>query len=155
MASLHRNSNSQFGLNFDNYIGSLPQINSLKDNWIDFFIENRLEKLVELCYNSQLLDNKTKNQFNQLYYRLDKLIPNEKPSLIHGDLWSGNVIVNQKGEVCLVDPAVYYAHREIELAFTFLFGSNPEEFYKTYNEIFPLEKAWKSRIDLFNLYPLN
>lgn len=154
LASLHKNTNSTFGLNFDNYIGSLTQINTTKDSWTDFFIENRLEKLVALCYDYQLIDYQTKKQFNQFYSRLEKLIPKENPSLIHGDLWSGNVIVNQKGEVCLVDPSVYYAHREIELAFTFLFGSHPEEFYKTYNENFPLEKDWRKRIDLFNLYPL-
>jgi len=154
LASLHKNTNSTFGLNFDNYIGSLPQNNTAQDNWTDFFIENRLEKLVALCYDSQLLDYQTKKQFAILYSKLGNLIPKENPSLIHGDLWSGNVIVNQNGEVCLVDPSVYYAHREIELAFTFLFGSHPEEFYKTYNENFPLEKDWRKRIDLFNLYPL-
>jgi protein-ribulosamine 3-kinase len=73
---------------------------------------------------------------------------------LHGDLWSGNVMCDETGSVCIIDPAVYFGHREAEIAFTNLFGAFPSDFYDTYNQVFPLEKQWRSRIDLFNLYPL-
>jgi 5-methylthioribose kinase len=120
---------------------------------IDFFILERLEPLVKIAYNKRLIDNKLNKQFNILYSKLNSLIPQECPSLIHGDLWSGNFISDENGEVCIIDPAVYYGHREAEIAFTKMFGGFSHSFYEYYNDYFPLEKDWQKRIDLFNLYP--
>src|SRR5690606_14530146 len=80
--------------------------------------------------------------------------PQEKPALLHGDLWSGNLMINERGEPTLIDPAVYYGHREAELAFTQLFGGFEPEFYQAYHEAFPIAKGFDSRVDLYNLYPL-
>jgi fructosamine-3-kinase len=83
-----------------------------------------------------------------------ELFPVEPPSLLHGDLWSGNFMTDVSGHPCMYDPAVYYGHREMDLAMTKLFGGFPEQFYAVYNECFPLEKGWQERMDLCNLYPL-
>lgn len=154
LAQLHKNTALFFGLDHDNYIGSLQQSNRQTQKWIEFFISQRLEPLVTKAIASGLLDSQTAQRFDRLFSKLDQLIPEEKPALLHGDLWSGNVMTDEKGEVCLIDPAVYYGHREVDLAFSTLFGAFPVEFYDVYNESFPLEKGWKQRIDLFNLYPL-
>jgi protein-ribulosamine 3-kinase len=154
LAQLHKNTAPIFGLDHDNYIGSLPQSNRQTQKWTEFFVAQRLEPLVTKAVASGLLDSQTAQRFDRLFSKLDQLIPEEKPALLHGDLWSGNVMTDEHGEVCLIDPAVYYGHREIDLAFSTLFGAFSAEFYEAYNEAFPLEKGSKQRIDLFNLYPL-
>jgi protein-ribulosamine 3-kinase len=154
LAILHRNTAPFFGLDHDNYIGSLPQINHYNPSWPDFFISSRLQPLVKQAFSQGLADKELVRLFDQLYNRFDSLIPDENPALLHGDLWSGNVITDEHGQVCLIDPAIYYGHREADVAFSTLFGSFPDIFYQAYNENFPLEKNWQHRIDLFNLYPL-
>ncbi len=154
LASLHQHTDDKFGLDHNNYIGSLPQLNKKCADFPEFFISRRLEPLVAKAVDTGYFDSLTAKKFDSLYGKLAQLIPEEKPALLHGDLWSGNVITDELGNVCLVDPAVYFGHREAELAFSTLFGAFPVEFYDVYNESFPLEKGWKQRIDLFNLYPL-
>jgi fructosamine-3-kinase len=82
------------------------------------------------------------------------LMPKEPPALVHGDLWSGNLMVDEQGNPCLVDPAVYYGHREMDIAFSRLFGGFSHDFYLSYHEAFPMEPGIENRIDLYNLYPL-
>lgn len=93
-------------------------------------------------------------KFNNLFKILSSIIPSEKSSLLHGDLWSGNYLTDQNGSACLVDPAVYFGFRESDIAMTKLFGGFDHAFYESYNEEFPLQKNWEERIDIFNLYPL-
>jgi fructosamine-3-kinase len=154
LASLHRNSNNTFGLDRSNYIGSLPQVNDPTPAWIDFFIEKRLVFQLKIAVDGHVLDKNTVRQFERLYLKLSSLLPIEKPSLLHGDLWSGNVIADESGQPCLIDPAVYYGHREAELAFTTLFGGFDDRFYRSYDEAYPLVSGYDKRIDLYNLYPL-
>jgi protein-ribulosamine 3-kinase len=154
LASLHRKTSDGFGLDRDNYIGSLKQINTRKSNWMDFFVENRLDVQLRLAVDQQKLDNNTVAKFNSLYKKLNRILPEEKPSLLHGDLWSGNLITNANGDPCLIDPAVYYGHREAEIAFTKLFGGFQHSFYDSYNSEFPLQPSFESRVDIYNLYPL-
>jgi fructosamine-3-kinase len=85
---------------------------------------------------------------------LPELLPEEKPALVHGDLWNGNVISNIEGLPCLIDPAAYYGHREVDLAMMKLFGGFDETFYLCYNDFYPLESGWSDRSDIYNLYPL-
>ena len=92
--------------------------------------------------------------FEALYPNLTSLLSEEKPALLHGDLWSGNIITTAKGEPCLIDPAVYYGCREVDLAMTKLFGSFPTEFYEAYDQTYPLMPDYEDRFDLYNLYPL-
>jgi fructosamine-3-kinase len=98
--------------------------------------------------------NSELSQFERLYHKLPGLFPKEKPRLVHGDLWSGNYLIDQDSNPVLIDPAAYFGHREVDIAMTRLFGGFDEAFYKSYNEVFPLETGWKDRIDLYNLYPL-
>ncbi len=154
LASLHRKTHTSYGLDFDNYMGSLYQKNSFSNNWFDFFISNRLEVQYQLARNNGYFSHKYSLHFDNLYKQLPSIIPDEVPALIHGDLWGGNYIVTKKGTPCLIDPAAYYGHRESDIAMTKLFGGFEQEFYDSYNDYFPLEKNWKQRIDILNLYPL-
>src|SRR5437868_6082006 len=131
LAQLHKNTSELFGLEYSNYIGSLPQSNTQKKSWIDFFIEERLEKQIALAKNSGAINHSITQQFNSLYKKLPEIIPNEKPSLIHGDLWNGNFMTGVDGKAWLIDPAVYYGHREMDLAMSKLFGGFSHEFYES------------------------
>jgi len=154
LASLHRCSSDLFGLDHANYIGSLLQYNHTNSNWINFFIEQRLEVQVTFAINNGVAPSAWAKKFQALYVKLPSLIASEKPALVHGDLWSGNLITDDKGEPCLIDPAVYFGNREADLAMTRLFGGFGEEFYSAYDESFPLPQGSEKRVDLYNLYPL-
>jgi protein-ribulosamine 3-kinase len=108
LSEMHRKTCPTFGLDHDNYIGSLPQINQPSSNWIEFFIDKRLNAQLQRALIDNKIDRNTANDFQTLFKKLPSLLPGEVPALLHGDLWSGNLIVNDKGEPCLIDPAVYY-----------------------------------------------
>jgi fructosamine-3-kinase len=154
MAKLHRHTNSYFGLDHNNYIGSLPQNNRLHGDWVSFFIEERLEFQIKLARDNQLIDSSIVRHFEKLFMVISEIFPVEKPSLLHGDLWSGNFMVAENGSVCIMDPAVYYGFREMDIAMSKLFGGFSTEFYSAYHEEFPMEKGWHDRVDICNLYPL-
>lgn len=154
LARIHKHTNETFGLDYDNYIGSLKQINTPKANWIEFFIECRLNPMLQLAVDSGKADIQLVKKFESLYQRLDEIFPQEAPALLHGDLWSGNCMADMEGDPVIYDPAVYYGHREMDLAMSSLFGGFEEEFYEAYHEEFPLEKHWQQRIAICNLYPL-
>ncbi|MCG8477254.1 MAG: fructosamine kinase family protein [Cytophagales bacterium] len=154
LARLHRNTQDCFGLDQDNYIGSLPQTNNPLQNGFDFLVTNRLEVQVKRAYDQNYLSKAHVSSFEQLYGMLPGLLPDEPPALLHGDLWSGNVITSPSGEAGLIDPAVYYGFREMDLAFSKLFGGFSDSFYEAYQSRFPLEPDFSDRLDLYNLYPL-
>lgn len=153
LAQQHQISNPTFGWTEYNYIGSLKQINTLKDNWNDFFVENRLLFQTKMAFDAGLLTTKDLQQMERLFQRLNEIIPEEKPALLHGDLWGGNYFVSTQNEPILYDPAIYFGHREMDIAMTKLFGGFSNEFYSAYEEENPLEKDWEKRIGLFQLYP--
>jgi len=154
LAVTHQLTASQFGLLQNNFMGSVPQINTPTNNFTEFFINCRLQPLVEATINQGLMPSEFSLKFDELFRQFNTLIPEELPSLIHGDLWSGNVIFNKAGTPKILDPAIAYSHREADIAMTTLFGGFHESFYEAYNAIFPLEPNWKKRTSLFNLYPL-
>lgn len=154
LAHLHLTQSGQFGLDSDNYIASLRQKNLQNSSWTDFFIEQRLEPMVGLAYFDKLIPLDFLKKFQTIYSKMDAIFPKEKPALIHGDLWSGNVLCDQEGKPCLIDPAVYFGHREMDLAFSRLFGGFDSRFYEAYESITPLEPGFESRIGIYNLYPL-
>ena len=133
LAILHSVSNSHFGLSKDNFIGRLAQKNTFSKDWITFFIQNRLEVQAGLAFYNGLVDTAWLNNFRKLYPLLEGFFPKEKPALLHGDLWSGNVHNGPDGYKWLIDPAVYFGNREMELAFTKLFGGFDESFESSYN----------------------
>lgn len=153
LAMLHRNSQDSFGLGYNNYNGSLLQVNNLQTDWSMFFIENRLMEQQRQAKDKGRLDEQLSNMLNRLYPKLDGYFPKEQPALLHGDLWSGNYLV-KNGDPCFMDPAVYYGHREVDLAMSLLFGGFDKKMYEAYNSSFPLEKDWEKRVDIYNLYPL-
>ncbi|QIP17577.1 fructosamine kinase family protein [Spirosoma aureum] len=154
LAVMHSHTQTKFGLNFSNYIGSLPQTNTLTVNGADFFFEQRLLPQAGLALYKGLLSKTAYDALFRLQARLPELIPNERPALLHGDLWSGNVMVTEAGQPALIDPSVYYGFREAELAFTKLFGGFAQRFYEAYDEAFPLLDGFNDRVAIYNLYPL-
>ena len=154
LAQLHLNTSKQFGFESDNYIASLHQKNHQFDNWPDFFIEQRLEPMLGKAYFDRLIPLDFLKKFQSIYSKLASIFPKERPALLHGDLWSGNVICDEEGQPCLIDPAVYYGHREMDLAFSKLFGGFDSRFYDAYESIVPLEPDFDSRMGIYNLYPL-
>lgn len=154
LARLHSHTDSQFGFKHDNYIGNLPQLNNLHNFFHDFFVYERLEPLVRMGEKQNFFTCSDTDKFESIYIKLKNIIPNEPPALLHGDLWHGNIFSDEQQNPILIDPAVYYGHREAELAFTYLFGNFPEPFYKSYHQYFPLISGFKERMDIYNLYPL-
>lgn len=154
LAGLHYNKAKSFGLDHDNYIGSLKQSNKPSQNYHSFLIESRFTPLVRSARNKELLNTSDIHHFERFYNLLPELLPSEEPTLIHGDLWSGNLITNKQGNPYLIDPSVYYGNREFDIAMTRLFGGFPPKFYDLYNEKFPLIKGWEKRIEINQLYPL-
>ncbi|PLW92309.1 MAG: ketosamine-3-kinase [Marinilabiliales bacterium] len=154
LSSMHKTSSSFFGLYHNNYMGSLPQSNKRHIDFSNFFISERLEPQIKLAYDRNLINSSDITKITQLYGRYNADVPRETPSLIHGDLWTGNYMIDNQGNACIYDPAAHFGHRESDLAMSRLFGTFAPEFYHYYNESFPLEPGWQERTDLFNLYPL-
>jgi protein-ribulosamine 3-kinase len=155
LAQMHMATRNAFGLDTTNYIASLPQNNTSTLDWAGFFIRKRLDVLIGKAYYENLIDKSFLKTFQSIYPKLeDDFFPKEKPALIHGDLWSGNVITDKGGSPVLIDPAIYYGHREMDLAFSQLFGGFDDTFYRSYEAVFPLEPEFDRRIPVYNLYPL-
>ncbi len=153
LALTHSKTAAQFGLDHDNYIGSLVQRNEQLDTWAEFFAEKRILPLAREAREKGLLDKPLLLELEKLLGKWPELIPVEPPALLHGDLWSGNLLSGRGQEPVLIDPAVYYGHREMDLAMTALFGGFDPLYLETYHENFPLETGWENRIGLHNLYP--
>ncbi|MCH2214249.1 MAG: fructosamine kinase family protein [Flavobacteriales bacterium] len=154
LALMHQNSFESFGLHYNNYIGVLSQQNGKQDNWGAFFRENRILPVLKEAEKKRLLRNEMRHLFDLMLDRVDGLFPKEKPSALHGDLWSGNFMTDSNGQAAIFDPAVYYGHREMDIGMTKLFGGFDQIFYDSYNETFPLEPDWEERVAIANIYPL-
>lgn len=156
-ATLHRYSAETYGFSEDNFIGATPQLNTPSANaakdWSAFYWENRLLPQYYLAekrgYGGEL-----QQPFAKLEGKIADIIGDseESPALLHGDLWSGNFLVDEAGDACIIDPAVYYGHREADLAMTRLFGGFEAEFYRAYNETWPLPAGYEYRENLYKLY---
>jgi len=154
LASLHQISSEQFGLDEDNFMGSIPQSNKQHQSWISFFKEERLQPLVKTCISNKLLSLNHEAQFQFFYQRLPQIFNDEKPALVHGDLWSGNFMCNNQGQPALIDPAIYFGHRSVDLGMTTLFGGFDKKFYDAYHYYHPLPINYKEQWKACNLYPL-
>ena len=153
IAALHKVTHSQFGWYRDNTIGSTPQLNTYNNNWVDFYREQRLLYQIKLAHM-----HGHKGQLHKLGDKLcDRLEDfftdyQPVPSLLHGDLWSGNYDYDESGSPVIFDPAVYYGDREADIAMTELFGGFSPAFYDAYNAVFPLHDGYSVRKTLYNLY---
>ena len=156
LAQVHRATVRQFGFATDNYCGATPQPNPWTDRWIDFYGESRLGHQLRLATDAGLASSAHRQRIESLISRLGGWIdePANGPSLIHGDLWSGNLHADHEGRPALIDPAAYYAHREAEFGMMTLFGGFSARVFAAYDEAFPLEAGWQDRNDLYQLYHL-
>lgn len=154
LAQLHSINNEHFGFVEDNYMGSLPQANTFTNNWTEFFINYRLQPQIELAINKELLQINHVASFESLFKKMDSIFNTEKPSLLHGDLWSGNFICNDQSLPVLIDPATYFGHRSMDLAMTTLFGGFDPAFYDSYNYYYPFPSNYPEQWEMCNLYPL-
>jgi len=154
LAAMHRHTDPEFGSARDNFIGSLKQVNTRTEDWSAFFIHHRLEPQLKMARDKKKVKPGSAFRFERLFGKLDTLFPKEPPALIHGDLWNGNFLCDEEQDPVLIDPAVYFGHREMDVAMSRLFGGFDPEFYRAYNDAWPMEQGWEERMDLCNLYPL-
>lgn len=156
LADLHGITAGHFGYERDTLIGGLHQPNGWMPSWRDFFRERRLLYMAREAHKAGRLPSALLARVEQLADQLDRWIADDsRPSLIHGDMWSGNVLTKANRIASFVDPAIYYADAEIELAFSTLFGTFGEPFFRRYGELRPLKPGFfEERRDLYNLYPL-
>lgn len=157
-ANLHKYTANEFGFFEDNYIGSTPQYNiaqkSQKISWAEFYYQKRL--LPQLKFAEQ--NNYSTKELGSAIAKLENKIENilsgseEPPTLLHGDLWGGNYMCDEQGKAVLIDPAVYYGHREADLAMTKMFGGFTNEFYAAYQNEYSLAEGWQYRENLYLLY---
>jgi len=155
LAKLHRASPNTMGLDHDNFIGSLPQLNTPCDAWSEFYRTRRLEPQLARATDAGLLPPKTRRSFTRLMAGLHEFLgPPEPAARLHGDLWGGNLICDDAGRPCLIDPAVYGGHREVDLAMMRLFGGFSSRVFAVYEEAFPLAPGHAERVSAYQLYPL-
>ncbi len=149
LAAMHSHKSDYFGWQQNNTIGSTPQINTWTTDWAEFYAQHRLS------YQFQLATARGGKfpQQQKLLAAIPQILTHQpQPSLVHGDLWGGNVGCTLDGEPVIFDPAVYFGDREVDIAMTQLFGGFPDAFYRGYNEVFPLDAGYEKRKTLYNLY---
>lgn len=152
LAALHKLNDDKCGFGYDNFIGTLKQQNVLMQSWADFFIDHRLKFLAEkhqVVFGSEVL-----GQLDELHKRISDYFPEEPQALLHGDLWHGNILCGSQQTPYLIDPAIYFGHREMDISMTLLFGGFDAAFYMAYTSVYPLSPGWQERATLWNLYPL-
>jgi fructosamine-3-kinase len=183
LASLHRRGAPGFGLDHDNFIGRLPQANAptkkrtlkgsfespagepgrakpveahgFTETWVDFYRSRRLEEQLRRSIDEGRATARMRRGFDRLFATLEDLVgPPEPPARLHGDLWGGNLLCDERGAPCLIDPAVYGGHREMDLAMMRLFGGFGARVFAAYDEAWPLADGHRERVGLYQLYPL-
>lgn len=155
LAALHRTSPQRFGLDHDNFIATLAQRNPAGSDWPTFYATQRLTPMLKRAVDIGRSSAGMKRAVSDVIARIEGLVgPAEPPARLHGDLWGGNVITDEHGLACLVDPAVYGGHREVDLAMMQLFGGFGARVLDAYNEAFPLSAGHEQRVALYQLYPL-
>ena len=157
-ALLHKFNNENYGFYENNFIGSNPQLNIPENDenksWTHFYFNRRILYQYHLTEKLGNSTSELKKAISLLENKIDSIVTDngEKPSLLHGDLWGGNYMVDKNGLACLIDPAVYYGNREADLAMTKLFGGFDSKFYHAYNEEYPLPDGYNYRENIYKLY---
>lgn len=155
LAALHRSGAPAFGLDRDNFVGTLPQDNTPAPDWPTFYATRRLEPLTRAAVNRGRLDAATAAAMDRLIAELPRWCGDpEPPARLHGDLWSGNVLVGEGGVPWLIDPAVHGGHREVDLAMMRLFGGFSPAVHAAYEAVHPLADGHAERVGLWQLAPL-
>lgn len=145
-----------YGFTKETVIGPLPQVNTPDTNWCSFFTENRLLAMAQSCVNTSRFDTAFMARIEKLATKLPDILPaNPDSSLLHGDLWSGNMLIDGDKAKAFIDPAISYGHREMDIAFMLLMGGLDASFYASYNTLYPLEPGFKEeRLAIYQLWPL-
>lgn len=152
LAYLHRKTASAYGFHHSNYCGSTIQVNTWTTSWAEFYANHRIAALVKQLISKRGLGVEEQKTYERLIDKMPDLLDHStNPSLIHGDLWSGNYLYTAQGPA-LIDPACYYADREMELGMMQLFGGFSPAVWKAYQEAFPLPQGWEMRMPLYQLY---
>ncbi|HEX3694597.1 MAG TPA: fructosamine kinase family protein [Polyangia bacterium] len=164
LAALHRAGAPRFGLDHDNFIGRLPQSNQPVDargshadagDWAAFYRARRLAPQLKLAVDNGYASPRMRQGIERLLDHLPSLVgPAEPPGRLHGDLWGGNLMCTDDGQPCLIDPAAYGGHREVDLAMMRLFGGFHARTFDAYAEASPLSDGHAERVPLYQLYPL-
>lgn len=156
LAQMHSWGAKAYGFSSDNYLGAAPQHNAWDTDWVRFFAEQRLGFQRDWAAQKGCLPLERARRLDWLIAHLGDFLGGvpRQPSLLHGDLWGGNVLSARAGTAVLIDPAVYYGDREAEIAFTQLFGGFSARFYQAYQSTQPLDPGFHERVDLYNLYHL-
>lgn len=154
LARMHQVGAAAFGWHRDNYIGKLPQDNTQETDWPTFYASRRLMPQYEMALGHGLLTRAEVPAPGAVVRAVSAAVPEATPALLHGDLWSGNYLISEKGDPYLIDPATYYGHREVDLAMSLLFGGFPRRFYDAYFEVYPKAPGFEDRVKLYQLYYL-
>mgnify|MGYP002528603937 CR=1 FL=1 len=155
LAALHQHGAPEFGLTANNYIGSLAQRNQPRESWSEFYARERIAPQAELARRAQRLPVDLDRSLERLIDTISKHCgPEPNPARLHGDLWAGNLIADDRGLPCLIDPAVYGGHPEMDLAMMKLFGGFSARVFDAYREVAPFEQDFGDRVALWQLYPL-
>lgn len=158
LAALHTSTSDSFGFFEDNYIGATPQLNLAvekeKQHWPTFYLNKRLLPQLRLAEKNGYATSEFSSRMSLLESKVESILQGseEAPALLHGDLWGGNFMCDEEGHPVLIDPAVYYGHREAELAMTRMFGGFSEDFYLAYDKKYPLKEGWQYRQAIYLLY---
>lgn len=154
LAKLHQQTNDHFGWEEDNYIAIILQPNHYKSTWEDFYATNRILPMIKLLSDKKLINQKEVKAAENLCNDLVNIFPSEQPALLHGDLWNGNILPQENGKIAVIDPAIYYGHREMDIAMASLFGGFDDHFFQAYNEVFPLAEGFEDRKQFAQLFPI-
>ena len=154
LAQLHQLSNPYFGDVSHNFIGSLTQDNTQEEDWDDFYENRRIRPQLELAIKRGYFSLAEEQKFDRFFDNVQGIFPDEPAGLLHGDLWGGNYLIDQKGVPYLIDPAAFFGHREMDLGMTYLFGGFDPDFYSAYHETYPIVPGFAERKVLSQLYYL-
>jgi len=154
IANLHSNSSDKFGFEYDTEIASLTQKNTQTNSWIEFFKNERIFYMSKKAFDENRIPLETLNKIDKFLNKLENFLPEPKPALLHGNIWSGNILSNGN-DIKFIDPSIYYGHNEAELAFIKLFNTFSNKFFDEYSSISKIDKEFfEYRANIYNLYPL-
>lgn len=154
LAAMHQTSSDFYGWDNPNFIGNLLQSNHKHPNWVSFYVKERLDSQLQTAVSRGFLTKEEVPSIDKLQSVISSYCTGIKPSLLHGDLWSGNYLISENGEPYLIDPAVYFGHSEIDLSMSRLFGGFSSSFYAAYFEINPSQPGESNRMAIYQLYYL-
>jgi len=151
MATLHKHTSESFGYNSDNYLGLATQCNERTDDGYEFYIRRRVLRYINEGKCKEVLTREDRKRLDRFCNRLRELVPSQSPSLCHGDLWHGNVVITDAGDPAYVDPAVYYGWAEADLGMTTQYEKFDARFYDAYEESGVLAAGWRDRLEIYHI----